>query len=100
MVLVGLLQLLKLRLYLTLSFILYLLFRVVQRKNRGGQGRTILDPNTDFLMPEDVTDAMMNKIHYIGRKVYDSDLGTSCHQCRQKTKDQKTICRSGLFLVL
>jgi len=70
-------------------------YRVVQRKNRGGQGKTILDPNTDFLMPEDVTDAMMNKIHYVGKKVYDSDLGTCCHQCRQKTKDQKTICRSG-----
>jgi len=70
-------------------------YRVVQRKNPGGQGRTILDPNTDFLMPEDVTDAMIDKIHWFGRKVYDSAVGTSCHQCRQKTTDQKTICRSG-----
>lgn len=28
-------------------------------------------------------------------KVY-SPVGTSCHQCRQKTKDTKTFCRSGM----
>jgi hypothetical protein len=29
-------------------------------------------------------------------KVYDKgSLGSSCHQCRQKTVDVKTVCRSG-----
>ncbi|XP_015184963.1 PREDICTED: cell division cycle-associated protein 7-like [Polistes dominula] len=28
-------------------------------------------------------------------KEYSSIYGTSCHQCRQKTMDTKTICRSG-----
>merc|ERR1711934_467199 len=30
-----------------------------------------------------------------GEKVYNQTIGTSCHQCRQKTTDTKTICRSG-----
>lgn len=28
-------------------------------------------------------------------KILDPNTGTSCHQCRQKTKDSKTYCRSG-----
>lgn len=31
----------------------------------------------------------------VREKRYDSIYGTSCHQCRQKTNDMKTICRSG-----
>lgn len=31
----------------------------------------------------------------VSDKRYDSIYGTSCHQCRQKTNDMKTICRSG-----
>ncbi|XP_033761905.1 cell division cycle-associated protein 7-like [Pecten maximus] len=31
----------------------------------------------------------------VREKKYDSFYGTSCHQCRQKTNDMKTICRSG-----
>ncbi|XP_064620882.1 cell division cycle-associated protein 7-like [Lineus longissimus] len=30
----------------------------------------------------------------VGDKSYDSVYGTTCHQCRQKTHDMKTICRS------
>jgi len=72
-------------------------YRYAQKEGgrQGGQGRTIQDPNVDILMPEDVTDAMLKKIHYFGRKVYNSETGTSCHQCRQKTTDTKTACRSG-----
>ncbi|XP_062575266.1 cell division cycle-associated protein 7-like [Saccostrea cucullata] len=32
---------------------------------------------------------------FVSEKRYDSFYGTSCHQCRQKTADMKTICRSG-----
>ena len=28
-------------------------------------------------------------------QVYDKMNGTTCHQCRQKTLDAKTVCRSG-----
>eukprot|EP00088_Acartia_fossae_P023839 TRINITY_DN2482_c0_g1_i7.p1 TRINITY_DN2482_c0_g1~~TRINITY_DN2482_c0_g1_i7.p1 ORF type:complete len:439 (+),score=105.61 TRINITY_DN2482_c0_g1_i7:42-1358(+) len=62
---------------------------------RGGQGKTILDPNVDILQPEDVTESMIKKIHIGGRKTYCSSTGTCCHQCRQKTTDTKTVCRSG-----
>lgn len=45
-------------------------------------------------MPEEITEAELNKIaKKSGNKTY-SQVGTSCHQCRQKTVDTKTICRS------
>jgi len=54
------------------------------------------DPNVNVLMPEDVTEAMIGRISaFSGRKKYCSATGTCCHQCRQKTVDQKTVCRSG-----
>merc|ERR1719458_1873780 len=64
----------------------------MKRDPRPGQ----IDPNEDVLMPEDITQAMLNKIcARFGEKVYNQTIGTSCHQCRQKTTDTKTICRSG-----
>jgi len=66
--------------------------RVKKRAPRPGQ----IDPNENVLMPEDVTKAMLNKIcERFGDKTYNQTIGTSCHQCRQKTTDTKTICRSG-----
>ncbi|KAJ3639688.1 hypothetical protein Zmor_003032 [Zophobas morio] len=44
---------------------------------------------------EEVTEEMIEKIQTSGNKVYGAN-GTSCHQCRQKTVDTKTICRSGV----
>ena len=55
-----------------------------------------IDPNVDVLMPEDVTEAMLNKVcERFGEKTYNQAIGTTCHQCRQKTTDtkSKTICR-------
>jgi len=64
-------------------------------KKFGGRGNT-KDPNEDILMPEDITETMLSKVaDRFGQKVYDQVIGTSCHQCRQKTVDMKTICRSG-----
>ena len=92
--------------------------RTRKRAPRPGQ----IDPNEDVLMPEDITQAMLNKIcARFGEKValdavskfhpsniswssikifncsvfqvYNQTIGTSCHQCRQKTTDTKTICR-------
>ncbi|XP_064601979.1 cell division cycle-associated 7-like protein isoform X2 [Liolophura sinensis] len=44
---------------------------------------------------EEITeeDLAMVAVH-VSEKRYDSYYGTSCHQCRQKTFDMKTICRS------
>merc|ERR1712088_154947 len=66
--------------------------RTRKRAPRPGQ----IDPNEDVLMPEDITEAMLNKVcDRFGEKTYNQTIGTSCHQCRQKTTDTKTICRSG-----
>ena len=66
-------------------------YRPVQRGDGrcGGKGRTLKDANIDVLMPKDITDNML-------KKIYNRDTGSICHQCRQKTTDQKTICRSGV----
>ena len=53
-----------------------------------------IDPNEHVLMPEDVTESMLKKIcKRSGEKVYNQTIGTTCHQCRQKTTDTKTVCR-------
>ena len=48
-----------------------------------------------ILKVEDVTPEMLQNIaqHSFG-KVYDAVHGTTCHQCRQKTTDTKSCCRS------
>uniref|UniRef100_A0A0B7A9J1 Zinc-finger domain-containing protein n=1 Tax=Arion vulgaris TaxID=1028688 RepID=A0A0B7A9J1_9EUPU len=44
---------------------------------------------------EDVTQADLDMVAVVvSDKKYDSIFGTTCHQCRQKTDDMKTICRS------
>ncbi|KAJ8282429.1 hypothetical protein COCON_G00049480 [Conger conger] len=44
---------------------------------------------------EDVTQAELDNICFNVRdKVYDRSTGSTCHQCRQKTKDTKTNCRN------
>ncbi|CAK8673202.1 unnamed protein product [Clavelina lepadiformis] len=49
----------------------------------------------EIIPVEDVTREMLNNIaqHSVG-KHYDAINGTSCHQCRQKTIDTKSCCRS------
>ncbi|OWK64206.1 Cell division cycle-associated 7-like protein [Lonchura striata] len=43
---------------------------------------------------EDITEEDLDNIAITVRdKVYDKVLGSTCHQCRQKTTDTKTICR-------
>lgn len=47
-------------------------------------------PNVD-----DITQDMLdNIVERSSQKTYCKVNGTSCHQCRQKTKDTKTVCRS------
>ena len=56
---------------------------------------TGFNPNIDILQPEDVTEEMLANVLPLVRKIRDSESGTTCHQCRIKTMDTKTICRSG-----
>jgi len=65
------------------------------RKKRMNPGRWEKDPNVDVLTPEEITPSMMKKVCLAGRKKYNTTIGTTCHQCRQKTIDTKTVCRSG-----
>ncbi|XP_064116640.1 LOW QUALITY PROTEIN: MYND-type zinc finger-containing chromatin reader ZMYND8-like [Macrobrachium nipponense] len=49
-----------------------------------------------ILTPEEVTSDMLDKVAVRSKdKQHNQENGTSCHQCRQKTGDTKTICRSG-----
>ena len=74
----------------------YEIYEAQQNKKRNASKLCIKDPNEGILMPEDITEAMLDKVcDRFGEKVYNREIGTSCHQCRQKTLDMKTICRSG-----
>jgi len=65
------------------------------RTKRSNPTKWEKDPNVNVLMPENITPSMMKKVHMHGSKKYNTSIGTTCHQCRQKTVDTKTICRSG-----
>jgi len=68
----------------------------VRGKRRNTSHRGEKDPNKGFLMPEDITPSSLKKVGTSwSSKVFDQDFGTTCHQCRRKTVDTKTICRSG-----
>ncbi|XP_015231934.1 PREDICTED: cell division cycle-associated 7-like protein [Cyprinodon variegatus] len=45
---------------------------------------------------DDITEEDLENIAYRSKdKIWDKENGSSCHQCRQKTLDTKTVCRSG-----
>ncbi|KAJ3608742.1 hypothetical protein NHX12_023272 [Muraenolepis orangiensis] len=45
---------------------------------------------------DEITQEDLDNIAYRAKdKIWDKDHGSSCHQCRQKTLDTKTVCRSG-----
>ncbi|RUS70388.1 hypothetical protein EGW08_021848 [Elysia chlorotica] len=49
----------------------------------------------EALSPEEITQTHLDMVAVVvSEKRYDSVEGTTCHQCRQKTDDMKTICRS------
>ncbi|KAM4684713.1 cell division cycle-associated 7-like protein isoform 1-T1 [Amazona ochrocephala] len=44
---------------------------------------------------EDITEEDLDNIAItVKDKIYDKVLGSTCHQCRQKTTDTKTVCRN------
>lgn len=45
---------------------------------------------------DEITEEELDNIAYRSKdKIWDKDYGSSCHQCRQKTLDTKSVCRSG-----
>lgn len=45
---------------------------------------------------DEITEDDLENIAYRSKdKIWDKDYGSSCHQCRQKTLDTKSVCRSG-----
>lgn len=62
-----------------------------ERRRRSAPART----REEIRSPEDITEEELKMVadHSTG-KVYDQAYGTTCHQCRQKTLDMKTICRN------
>jgi len=74
----------------------YEIYEQKQKKKSNFSKLLSKDANVGVLMPEDITKTMLNKVcDRFGEKTYCQKIGTSCHQCRQKTTDMKTICRSG-----
>lgn len=53
------------------------------------------DPNNIPSVDEITEEMLENVAEIFSEKEYDKLNGTSCHQCRQKTLDTKTVCRSG-----
>ncbi|XP_061597878.1 cell division cycle-associated 7-like protein [Cololabis saira] len=46
---------------------------------------------------DEITEEDLENIAYRSKdKIWDKENGSSCHQCRQKTLDTKTVCRSGV----
>ncbi|XP_044748178.1 cell division cycle-associated 7-like protein [Coccinella septempunctata] len=65
----------------------------IQRRSFSRQQQISCD--RVILEPEEITPEMLADICYkVTDKVYDKINGSSCHQCRQKTLDTKTICRN------
>lgn len=71
----------------------YLTKTYEKKKTRNYTPRISLKVNRSVLQPEEITDSDLENISYSSAgKRYDIN-GTTCHQCRQKTKDTKSICR-------
>ncbi|KAJ8290700.1 hypothetical protein GJAV_G00016470 [Gymnothorax javanicus] len=44
---------------------------------------------------DDITEEELENVAYTSKdKIYDKEHGSTCHQCRQKTIDTKTVCRN------
>ena len=70
--------------------------RYTPRVYKINPARWMIDPNEKIPSPDEITQEMLDNVaDRVSEKVYNSGSGTTCHQCRQKTSDTKTICRSG-----
>ncbi|XP_075602147.1 cell division cycle-associated 7-like protein isoform X2 [Balearica regulorum gibbericeps] len=63
--------------------------------NCGVRKRRRSSKYSSYRRVEDITEEDLDNIAItVKDKIYDKVLGSSCHQCRQKTIDTKTICRN------
>ncbi|KAJ8354413.1 hypothetical protein SKAU_G00219800 [Synaphobranchus kaupii] len=61
---------------------------VVKKQRRSSK---LITPRT----VDDITEDELENVAYKGTdKIYDKEHGSTCHQCRQKTSDTKTVCRN------
>lgn len=64
----------------------------------GGKKRKSCSRKSQYLVKsvDEITEEDLDNIAYRSKdKIWDKENGSSCHQCRQKTLDTKTVCRSG-----
>lgn len=68
-----------------------------ERMAMGGQKRKGTRKSNYYVRSVDeITEEELDNIAYRSKdKIWDKDYGSSCHQCRQKTLDTKSVCRSG-----
>ncbi|XP_055565065.1 cell division cycle-associated 7-like protein isoform X2 [Falco biarmicus] len=60
----------------------------------GARKRRRSSKYSSYRSVEDITEEDLDNIAItVKDKIYDKVLGSTCHQCRQKTTDTKTICR-------
>ncbi|XP_030267245.1 cell division cycle-associated 7-like protein isoform X1 [Sparus aurata] len=68
-------------------------------KEHAGEGRRrtrVRKSQYDVRSVDEITKEDLDNIAYRSKdKIWDKENGSSCHQCRQKTVDTKTVCRSG-----
>ncbi|XP_023609627.1 cell division cycle-associated 7-like protein isoform X3 [Myotis lucifugus] len=73
-------------------------YRFRRRKTISGgrcQGYRRRHRVSSFRPVEDITEEDLENVAITVRdKIYDKVLGNTCHQCRQKTIDTKTVCRN------
>ncbi|XP_027727909.1 cell division cycle-associated 7-like protein isoform X3 [Vombatus ursinus] len=67
-----------------------------RKKMSGGKGRVYRKRRlSSFRQVDEITEDDLENIAVTVRdKIYDKVLGNTCHQCRQKTIDTKTVCRN------
>ncbi|XP_076166679.1 cell division cycle-associated 7-like protein [Ptiloglossa arizonensis] len=70
-------------------------YKYTKKKKVHRASKSPYDPDSVPSVDE-ITDDMLNNVAVKSSlKQYSRINGTSCHQCRQKTLDTKTVCRSG-----
>ncbi|KAL3043981.1 hypothetical protein OYC64_003757 [Pagothenia borchgrevinki] len=68
----------------------------VSEKKKRRKSQSSRKSQYDVRSVEDITKEDLDNIAYRSKdKIWDKENGSSCHQCRQKTLDTKTVCRSG-----
>ncbi|XP_068189445.1 cell division cycle-associated 7-like protein [Antennarius striatus] len=68
----------------------------VHAMTRKRRSHSVRKSQYDVRSVDEITKEDLDNIAYRSKdKIWDKENGSSCHQCRQKTLDTKTVCRSG-----